>query len=225
MKTFILSAVALLFTLNSANSQSILAGKKALNLSISSIYEDPMASKFKERKIRFRPGLGISFINSNLFVHELSIREFWIKHQSYRNDNFGPWSPSGNEEQFNFTSSVRYGFGKYFKTKKEHLFYKLSAGVIGQVNYQEIRPNVSTEYSTVEQNNSVFMELVPEINLVTKGNRLINIGLPLRLLDFTNATNTVHNPSVSFDDQKNSVNELNWLPAIFELRVSYSFLK
>lgn len=58
-----------------AFSQTALVSKRTFNLSLSTIIEEPIATEFDSQRMRIRPGLGKTFISSNLFSHEISIRE------------------------------------------------------------------------------------------------------------------------------------------------------
>lgn len=219
---YLLLILSLLFG-NTTFCQSTKNSEKFINISLNGIHEEPDFSYFKSNNVRIRPGVGILFINSNLFSHEFEIRELWYRSQSKQTVNSNGLVTSGFEQK-NFYSALRYSFGKAIKAKNERLRYNLSIGVMGEYKIQYNLPLTSNFFDHNTSRLSFFTEFIPNISFLTKNKNLLKLSVPLKIYSVSKRTQEVLNPALSEDDQrKASGNLTSWFPSIFELKLSYGF--
>lgn len=165
-----------------------------------------------------RISIGIGFQSSSIWYHEMEI--------SYIND-FPPIEHSARTPHDSVSKNRYYSFqyeiNKVFISKKRLEF---STGIGLNIYHGKTRfiPKNSTQFLQIDNYTGSTLNLVPRISYKLTSNLNIELSSKFGILDGHNYNNTVHNPAVPIEQQK-QVNKMKWnfFPSAYNLRLGMAY--
>ncbi|MEQ8473615.1 MAG: hypothetical protein RIC35_20625 [Marinoscillum sp.] len=192
-----------------------------LNLGLSNCIVDDVYLNSLEQNPKNRPSLGIALFRSDQKVHDLQLSEIWYKTKEfsqYVTRNGREILIAGGELQ-NFNLSFRCAYGKYYQINQS-LFPKISLGLNPSYQYNNWKPYITDqEFKTIKM--SLAIEVIPQLYWLNTSRTSLNLSVPFKLVHFRYQRED-NLPAHNIESITSSM-EINWLPLIIELKISFSY--